>query len=194
MKLPCLSLRSAALALALVAGAAPVLAHEQDEATAHVADMYDCDHPAANAVTRLPEGVSGWSALDCTPLGQRLIPGAGWAWRFPASWTDRPTLPAWAPEASQVAPGPKHFVELTFTRIAEGDLPAMHDRLRKDSFTYQFNFDAPPAVMYRLAARNNEGHEMDIYYPVESDDKVWAIPCVPGCRPEYAFIIERVQR
>lgn len=182
----------AGIALALALCAAQAAAHE--EAAGHEAAIYDCAHPPADAATRLPPIADGWAMLDCTPLGQRLIAAPGWQWRFPASYTDRPTLPAWAPEASQQAPGPKHFVEFSFTRIADADLPATHARMRNASFTYQFNFDAPPVAMYRLAVRNSEGHEMDIYYPVESDDKVWAIPCVPTCRPEYAFIIERVKR
>lgn len=193
MKLPATWAPLTACALALAFAIPPTFAHEQEEGAAH-AERYDCDHPPKDAVTGLPADLARFTALDCTPLGQRLIPGAGWVWRFPASWTDRPTLPAWTPEASQNAPGPKHFVAVGIARVADAELPALHQKLRKDSFTYQFNFDAPPPAMYRLTARNNEGHEMDVFYPVESTDRLWAIPCVPACRPEYAFMIERAPR
>jgi hypothetical protein len=35
---------------------------------------------------------------------------------------------------------------------------------------------------------------MDVYFPTVSDDLRWAILCVPDCRPEYAFLIERAPR
>jgi hypothetical protein len=185
----------ALLALAFATTCLGAAAHSEGEHDdAGDLGFYDCDHPPANAVRTVPAPLSQWARFECNGAGQRLVAAQHWQWRFPASWTTRPDLPAWTPAASFVLPGPKHFVKLEVFELDAAELDAAHERLLRDSLTYRFHVETRPRAMFRLAALNSLGHDMDVFFPVVSDDRLWAVPCVPDCRPEFAFIIERAPR
>lgn len=182
---------------AFVLAASSLGAAAHDEGASDAAGelgFFDCEHPPANIVTALPAPLGEWAQIECNAAGQKLIAAKGWQWRYPASWVTRPEAPAWSPEASFKLPGPKHFVKLDMATLDTAALDAAHAKLLSESATYRFHVETRPSAMYQLTAVNNLGHTMDIYFPVVSSDRLWAILCVPQCRSEYAFIIERAPR
>lgn len=156
--------------------------------------FFDCDHLPAGALTSLPAPLDSWAKLECTSAGQKLVAKLPWRWRFPASWLNRPEVPAWAPAASFTLPGPKHFVKMEIAELDAQGIDAAHDKLMRDSATYRFHVETRPVAMHRMTVLNSLGHAMDVFFPTVSDDLRWAILCVPDCRPEYAFLIERAPR
>ncbi len=194
MRIPRL-FRQAAIATCGLLFAAVAAAHPDDDGAdddAVAAAIFDCEHPPADALQKLPAPLDQWARIECTPGGQKLVASLGdWYWRYPASWTTRPEAPAWAPDASITQHGPKHFVSMKIDTLDAAAVSATHERLLRDSATYKFQIDEPPTAMYRIEAKNSLGHAMDIFVPVVSEKRMWAILCVPVCRPEYAFMIER---
>lgn len=187
------SFRQVAFAACGLLFSAVATAHPDDGSAddAFAAAVFDCEHPPADAMDKLPAPLDGWARIECTPAGQKLVAGGEWYWRYPASWTTRPEAPAWAPDASIRTRGPKHFVSMQVDTLDAAAIAATHERLMRESATYKFQIDEQPGAMYRVGVTNNLGHTMDIYVPVVSEKRMWAILCVPVCRPEYAFMIER---
>jgi len=164
-------------------------AHESDQPKP--VDYLNCEHPPGNALLALPAPIDQWAHIACSGKGQALVAAPGWQWRYPNSWFDRPIAPAWAPAASLEEPGAKYFIELTLS-VLEGDAAAeQHARLARAVPAYAAALEAAPVKIYRLSAENNLGHEMDLWFPQKSSEDFWAILCVPECRPDYAFIIEK---
>jgi hypothetical protein len=181
--------------IALAAMSPGVRAHsDSDHDDAADLGFFDCDHLPAGALTALPTPLDGWAKLECTSAGQKLVAKLPWRWRFPGSWLNRPDLPAWAPAASFTLPGPKHFVKMEIVELDTQSTDAAHDKLMRESATYRFHVETRPLAMHRMTVLNSLGHTMDVYFPTVSDDLRWAILCVPDCRPEYAFLIERAPR
>jgi hypothetical protein len=193
--LPGLPIRRAFAALALATISLGAVAHsDSDHDDAGDVGFFDCEHVPAGALTKLPPPLDGWANLECTSAGQKLVAKLPWQWRFPASWLNRPELPAWAPAASFMLPGSKHFVKLEVIELDAQGIDAAHEKLLRESATYRFHVETRPIGMHRITVMNSLGHTMDVYFPTVSDDLRWAILCVPDCRPEYAFLIERAPR
>ncbi len=187
------SLASVALALLTLPLGASAHSDSDHDAAADVG-FFDCDHAPAGTLMTLPVPMDSWATLECTSAGQKLVAKLPWQWRFPASWLNRPELPAWAPAASFTLPGPKHFVKMEVVELDAQGIDAAHEKLMRDSATYRFHVETRPKAMHRMTVLNSLGHTMDVYFPTVSDDLRWAILCVPDCRPEYAFLIERAPR
>lgn len=186
-------LRAAVAGLGLAAAFA-VHAHNDNVTPPSQGDWFDCEHQPPDALTALPAPLDAWARIDCSPAGQKLVAAIGWQWRYPASWVTRPEAPAWSPDASLKHPGEKHFVDIDVTELDAAAVDAAHARLMRDSPIYQFHVEARPRGMYRVDLKNNLGHTFELFVPVVSDERMWAILCVPACRPEYAFLIERAPR
>jgi hypothetical protein len=45
--------------------------------------------------------------------------------------------------------------------------------------------------IYVLTAESNLGEKFDVNFVYRSDLDIWAVPCVPDCRPEQLFHIYR---
>lgn len=172
-----------------------VQAHTEGEGHDGVDELIlDCDHLPKNVATALPEPVRQFAQIECVPAGQKLVAAKGWVWRYPGSWTVRPEAPAWAPEASMTEPGRKYFTAFEAIALSGAVLADTHRQLRRDSPVYASSFENEPSAIYRLRATNSQGQWMDIFFPRENADRYWAILCVPQCRPEYAFLMERMSR
>jgi len=181
------------IGLALCLFAASAMAHNEGghDDDADLEGFIDCAKPPADALKALPEPLAQWASLECLPIGHKLAQSAQWSWRYPGSWTTRPELPAWAPEVSRQHAGAKYFTSFRIDPMVADDVGAMHERLQKESAMYRFYFETRPTQAYRIVGRNNLGHEFEVFVPVETDAKLWIFPCVPACRPEYAFMMER---
>lgn len=181
--------------LVVLSGAAfsaGAVAHSEHGSDAHAAIEYlDCEKPPKDLIGALPSPLAGWARIECAPVGQRIVAGEGRLWRYPASWFDRPFIPAWAPDASGSEPGAKYFIKLDVTPVASAEIANIHARLAKDVTAYAEAFTSPPKLMYRMAAENNLGHEMNVYFAGKSNDDMWAVMCTPNCRPEYAFMMQQ---
>lgn len=179
-----------ALTLARATGAG---AHAGHEESAHTAvDVMSCDAPPANAVRALPAPLADWADIECSPLGQQLVPSARWQWRYPASFKVRPVIPAWSSTASEEAPGAKYFIELDLETVAPEALAERHGWLAAQVASYRDAEPAPPRVLRRLRAENNLGHEFDVWFAEFEASRMWAVMCVPECRIEYAFRLQPV--
>jgi hypothetical protein len=187
-------LRRATLALALTVVAPWPVAQAHGDHVGHAGpDLLDCEHLPADARTALPAPLGEWARVECSPSGQMLAPGAGWQWRYPATYVVRPQAPAWSPAASAGTPGAKYFIDFQLVEITGADREAEHTRLLRDSAIYRRNFEHAPTAAWRLVAENNLGHAFEIVFPQDRAGRIWAILCTPECRPEYAYLMEPVQ-
>lgn len=174
-----------------VALGADALAHAGHDPATHAAvDVMSCDKPPANAVLTLPAPLSDWAEIECSPLGQQLVPGPRWQWRYPASFKVRPVIPAWSPTASEEALGAKYFIALEIDDLSDAALGERHAWLAAQVATYRDAEHDPPRAMRRLRAENNLGHEFDVWFAQFEGGRQWAVMCVPECRVEYAFRLQ----
>jgi hypothetical protein len=183
--------RPIALIVPILACAAEAGAHAGHEESAYAAvDVMSCDTPPASAVRALPEPLADWAEIECSPMGQQLVPSSRWQWRYPASFKVRPVIPAWSAAASEDAPGAKYFIELDLEEVPAAALAERHGWLAGQVSSYRDAEPAAPGAIRRLRAENNLGHEFDVWFAQIEAKRIWAVMCVPDCRVEYAFRLQ----
>ncbi|MEO8158784.1 MAG: hypothetical protein ABI648_13385 [Betaproteobacteria bacterium] len=175
------------LPLLLVVVCLQAFAHSEKESAD--AGLVDCEHPPENLAHVLPESIGVAAALICTPSAQMIVAGDGWAWRFPGSFFDRPSIPAFAPIESRSEAGGRYFVDFHTTELSSGEINQLHQLFVKTLVTYP---DAtPPARVVKLVARNDRGRPMDAYFGFRSPSEGWVALCAPECAPEMFFLMNR---
>ena len=164
-------------------------ASAHSEAEAPEATILDCEHPPKNLVHVLPKQLAKAATVICTPSAQMIVASEGWAWRFPGSYFDRPSIPAYAPLASRPQAGGRYFTRFKATELSSSEIKMLHDTFVKTLVTYP---DAqPPARIVKFIARNDQGHSMDAYFGFRSQSEGWVALCAPACAPEFFFLINR---
>jgi hypothetical protein len=175
------------LPLLLLVLASQVCAHAEAEAPA--GGILDCEHPPENLMHALPEQVAMAATVICTPSAQMIVASEGWSWRFPGSYFDRPSIPAYSPIESRSLASGRYFTGFKATDLSAGEIRKLHETFVKTLATYP---DAlPPTRIVKLVARNDQGHPMDAYFGFRSPSEGWVALCAPGCAPEFFFLINR---
>ncbi len=151
--------------------------------------VIDCEQPAANVATALPEAIASPAQIECNPMRQSLVASEGWTWRYPGSYFDRPFIPAYAPQASWGHGGPRFFTGFRTVDLSEPEIRKLHEKFARELPTYPEQ--AAPARIIKLMATNDLGHELDAYFGFRSERKGWVVLCTPGCAPENLFLIEK---
>jgi hypothetical protein len=180
------------LACLLAAGiwyAAGTAAHAHEDGGREAPPFLDCDHPPEHAVQAVPEPIARWARLDCTPVGQMLIPSEDWVWRFPGSFTDRPFLPAWMSADPGVSGEPRYFKAIAARQADTSEAQQLSQRFAKSMI--ELPAAATQQQIYVLSAESNLGEKFEVNFVYRSDQDIWAVPCVPDCRPEQTFHIYR---
>ena len=174
------------LPLLLFAAALQALAHSDGPAPASV---LDCEHPPTNIADTLPNELATAATVVCMPSAQMIVAQEGWTWRFPGSFFDRPSIPAYAPVASRPEAGGRYFTNFAATDLTDKEIAKLHETFAKTLVTY---VDAvPPARIVKLVARNDQGHAMDAYFGFKSSSEGWIALCAPDCAPEFFLLINR---
>jgi hypothetical protein len=154
-----------------------------------VEGILDCEHPPKDLVDALPREIAAAATVLCTPSAQMIVAREGWAWRFPGSFFDRPSIPAFAPKDSRAEAGGRYFTGFRATDLSQVEISKLHATLSKTLATYT---DAvPPARIVRLVAHNDKGYPMDAYFGFRSAKEGWVALCAPDCAPELFFLINR---
>jgi hypothetical protein len=170
--------------------AGPVLAHE--ESSPEPSPYMDCSQPAAGTFKGVPDPLAQWSRLECTPIGQMLVAHEDWIWRYPASFTDRPFVPAWLTADPTRSPDPRVFKSIKLRQGTADDLGSLKQRLQKTSIDLPApDKGAGPERLYVVVAESNFGEAFEVNFIYRSDDDIWAITCAPACAPEQVFKIYR---
>jgi hypothetical protein len=181
------TLRFMAVVLALVA-AAPAHAHPEDEVQGP--SVIDCDHPPETMIKTLPAAFEGIGRLACSASGQSIVAHPDWSWRFPASIFVRPSIPAFTPAQSQTIVGARHFTGFEEADVSAAEAQALHRRFSQTVSTY--NQSEPPQILKKLLAKNDLGHQFEIYFGLKSKRDGWVVLCDPDCAPEYVFVVEKL--
>lgn len=179
-----------ALGLFLSLAALQALPHSETEGDAGYA-VIDCEHPAANVATALPQAIASPAQIECNPMRQTLVASDGWAWRYPGSYFDRPFIPAYAPQASFGQGGPRFFTGFRTVDLSEPEIRKQHEKFARELPTYREK--AAPARILKLVATNDLGHELDAYFGFRSERDGWVVLCAPECAPENLFLIEKTE-
>jgi hypothetical protein len=165
-----------------------VSAHQEGGKDAGPA-LLDCDHPPADAVTRLPEAIRRFAELACLPNGQLIVAHEDWVWRYPASYFDRPLIAAYSPTESRMEPGARYFTSLAVEELSTEAAMKQNEALGRALPNYRT--EPPPRSMLRMAAENELGHRFDVYFPMTDANNGWGAICAPECAPELLFMIYR---
>ena len=173
----------------LAATAITAFAHSESADTPD--DGLDCAHPPKNIARKLPKDIAVAAAVLCTPASQLISAKDGWMWRYPASYFDRPSIPAYAPAPSRGQARGRYFTGFKATRLSNADVSALHGRFTETLATYSDR--KAPARVILLKATNDLGHSLDAYFGFDSKDEGWVAVCAPTCAPEYFFLINRQQ-
>ncbi len=163
-------------------------AHSEGEAPS--AGILDCDHPPQDIARALPNALSQAASVVCTPSAQMIIPGPDWVWRFPGSFFDRPSIPAYSPVESRSQAGGRYFTGFEASELETGEIRKLHDRFVKTLGTY--TEERSPERIVKLVANNDQGHAMEAYFGFKSATEGWVALCAPQCVPEFFFLINRL--
>jgi hypothetical protein len=178
---------SRCLPLLLLVVALQAFAKSETEAPA--GGLLDCEHPPRNLARNLPKQVARVATVTCMPSAQMIVAREGWAWRFPGSFFDRPSIPAYSPIESRAEAGGRYFTGFKATELSGSEIKKLHETFAKTLATYT---DAsPPARIIKLVARNDQGYPMDAYFGFKSQSEGWVAVCAPSCAPEFFFLINR---
>lgn len=180
-----MSLRYLPLLLLLVVLRAS--AHSETQPPA--AGILDCEHPPENLTHALPEQVAMAATVICTPSAQMIVAGNGWVWRFPGSFFDRPSIPAYSPVESRPEAGGRYFIGFKATELSAGEIRKLHETFARTLATY--TDPSPPARIVKLVARNDQDRPMDAYFGFRSMSEGWVAVCAPDCVSEFFFLINR---
>ncbi len=172
-----------------VMAALPAFAHSDADAPA--AGTLDCDHPPKDLARMLPKPVAGAATIVCTPSTQMISPHDGWTWRFPGSYFDRPSIPAYSHVESRGDASGRYFTKFEAKELSAGEIGKLHQKFTQSLATYPES-KAPPRIV-KLVARNDKGHVVDAYFGFKSKDEGWVAVCAPECAPEFFFLINRQQ-
>jgi hypothetical protein len=183
-----LSTALAAVAAALVAN---TLAFAHSESAATSDGGLDCEHPPKNIARKLPKDIAVAATIVCTPSAQLISAKDGWAWRYPASYFDRPSIPAYAPALSRSQAGGRYFTGFKVSQLSKAEIDRLHARFTGSLATYS-DRKSPERVVL-LTAKNDLGHSVEAYFGFDSKDDGWVAVCTPDCAPEYFFLINRQQ-
>ena len=164
------------------------LAHSEGETKGPA--LVDCEHPPEALAAASPESVAKVASIECNPSAQTIVAREGWSWRYPGSFFDRPTIPAYARMNSRHSGGPHYFTEFMVTELTATDAKKRHEMFANDLPTYREK--APPARLVKLVAHNDLGHELDAYFGFRSDGEGWVVVCAPECAPEYLFMMHKI--
>ena len=171
--------------LLLFATSLPAFAHSDGQAPE---GLLDCEHPPADFARALPQSLADAATLLCMPAAQMIVARDGWAWRFPGSFFDRPSIPAYTPVES--AGAGRYFTGFKATELSRAEIKSLHESLVKDLVTYTDS--APPERIVKLVAYNDQGYSMDAYFGFKSADEGWVALCAPACAPEFFFLMNRL--
>jgi len=180
-----MSLRCLLLLLLVVAMQVPAHAYAQ----APDGGLLDCEHPPKNLARTLPRQIAASATILCMPSAQMIVARDGWAWRFPGSFFDRPSIPAYSPVESRAEAGGRYFTGFKATELSGGEISKLHERFVKTLATYADK--KPPARVVKLVARNDQGYSMDAYFGFKSRTEGWVALCAPDCTPEFFFLTNR---
>lgn len=182
----------AVIALTLCALAATAAAHQEGDGEQHKEVYFDCARPPADALHQVPAELAGIARLQCTALGQLLMPGNEWAWRYPGNLFAMPNIAAYAARESQDGGEPRYFRSVRVKELAQEERKALHARFAGELSTYAAK--SVPQRMLQLSVVNDAGHSFEVYLPFETGEKAWFISCVPDCPAEYVFLAEKLGR
>ena len=164
-------------------------AFARSESAAPTEGVIDCEHPPKNMARVLPKKMAGTANIICTPSAQIIVAQEGWVWRFPGSFFDRPSIPAYSPIESRPIAGGRYFVGFSANELSAVEVKKLHERFTKALATYSGT--GPPQRIVKLAARNDQGHSVDAYFGFTSGDEGWVALCAPDCAPEMFFLTNR---
>ena len=159
------------------------------EAEAPAGGLLNCEHPPKNLAHTLPKKIAMVATVVCTPSAQMIVARDGWAWRFPGSFFDRPSIPAYSPIESRADAGGRYFTGFKASELSVGEIGKIHEKFTKTLNTYSDTL--PPARIIKLVARNDQGHSMDAYFGLKSPREGWVALCAPDCVPEFLFLMNR---
>ncbi len=179
---------SRSLPLLLLFVALQAFAHSDAQAPA--GGLLDCEHPPGNLTNELPKQVAMAAAVMCTPSAQMNVAREGWVWRFPGSFFDRSSIPAYSPVEWRTEATGRYFTDFTATELSAGEIRKLHETFARTLVTYA---DAsPPPRIVKLVAMNDRGQPMDAYFGFRSQSEGWVALCAPDCVSEFFFLINRL--
>lgn len=164
-------------------------AFADSESAAPMDGVIDCEHPPKNMARVLPKQLADTASIICTPSAQMIVAREGWAWRFPGSFFDRPSIPAYSPVESRPTAGGRYFVGFSVNELSGAEMKKLHETFTKALATYAGS--ALPQRIVKLVARNDQGHSMDAYFGFNSRKQGWVALCAPDCAPEMFFLTNR---
>lgn len=162
---------------------APALSFAHSDNHADEEEEADCENHLAES---FPELLKPYARLECD---QFIVNPAGWQWRYPSSYFDRPYIPAFAPKPKKQVAGMRVFRQLSAEEVAPAQLAELHET--KFSKIKSYKQTTPPQRLVYLKATNDLGDSMDVWFGLLNEDKGWVSICAPVCAPEYFFLIER---
>jgi hypothetical protein len=164
-------------------------AHQDEPATER--PPYDCEHPPEAAVTALPGLLGEAGRLVCMPEGQRIVANQAWSWRYSGSFFNSPDVPAYAHIASREMMPPYFFKKVWVEELSAEEADKRSEQLSEQIVTYRPAKKI--AAMTIVKAENNYGHVTEIFMPMESKTKGWAIVCTPECGPGFVILISKLE-
>ncbi len=176
--------------LVLLFSGIAAFAHPEGEPAPDIG-AYDCEHPPEAAIEALPGLLGKTGRLVCMREGQRIVASQEWSWRYSGSFFNTPTVPAYAHADTKTLRPPFYFKKVWEEKLTGDEADRRSEQLSEQIVTYRPGEKI--SAMTIVKAENNYGHITEIFMPMQSEDKGWAIVCAPECAPEYVIVISKLQ-
>ena len=144
----------------------------------------DCTGTPAGAVMTLPEPLSKWGTIVCTPYGHIISNRQGWIWSNPGGYS-----PVFIPaQMVQKDPAPVGNASY-FTKIEMAKVQGPEFQVAYQAYHQNFAPDTKMPNGYRLDVSSVSGRTLQLFF-FDYGTHAWAIWCPDGkCDPSSRFMI-----
>jgi hypothetical protein len=141
-----------------------------------------CAGSPPEAVLHLPQPLSEWGIVVCTPYGHVIAAREGWIWSQPGAF--KPVfIPSQMVRRSPASVGNAiYFKAISMIKVDGEDA-----RAPVEAFRSMFPKDPLPASTYRLDVTSSTGSTLRLFFLVESG--IWGIWCNTECEASSAFML-----
>ena len=149
----------------------------------------NCEEAPEDARLELPEAMSQFAVLVCTPYGYIISNREGWIWTYPGSYA-----PLMIP-SQMVRSNPREVGSASyFSSIEYVPVEGQEAKGALDALNEGFDALGSSPLVYRLRVTNQEGKSLRIYFSIDQElHSYWGIWCNTECDPRTRFMMLDMQ-
>ena len=143
----------------------------------------DCEGTPKSAVTSLPEPLTKWGQIVCTPYGHIITNKEGWVWSNPGNYS-----PVMIP-SQMVHSNPEPLAnESYFSNIEMNEVSGKEAQEYAELFEKGFDTSESEPRVYSLNVASSSGKSLDFMF-FDYGNSLWGMWCNKECDPNSKFML-----